>query len=185
MSHCGAWRRQSLRDNRSVRSPFLINIAALRNTPCASREELVTGELEELGTSVAQVTSPVRFTGSIESIEGGRMVVEGDIHARWTGDCRRCLNPAGADIDVPAREIYEPQATEGETYALTSDDLDLEPLVREAIMLELPVAPVCRPDCQGLCAICGGNRNDVACNCVDDVTDPRWTALEALKRVGD
>jgi uncharacterized protein len=70
---------------------------------------------------------------------------------------------------------------EGESYPLAHDNVDLEPVVREAVMLELPIAPVCREDCKGLCPTCGVNRNDTSCNCDNEVKDPRWSALDTLR----
>ena len=62
-----------------------------------------------------------------------------------------------------------------------SDDVvDLEPLIRDALLLELPAVPLCRPDCQGLCPRCGVDHNLTSCDCVDAEPDPRWAALRAL-----
>ncbi len=72
-----------------------------------------------------------------------------------------------------------PEADE-ETYELGSDYLDLAPLARDAILLDLPLAPLCREDCAGLCPTCGADRNEEACDCPTEVIDPRWVALEAL-----
>jgi uncharacterized protein len=60
----------------------------------------------------------------------------------------------------------------------------LRPLVRDALLLELPLAPLCRPDCRGLCARCGADLNAGPCSCVAD-RDPRWGALDALRGAGD
>ena len=59
--------------------------------------------------------------------------------------------------------------------------IDLEPMVRDALLLELPLAPLCNPDCAGLCATCGANHNLTRCECVTSEIDPRWAALRSLE----
>ena len=78
------------------------------------------------------------------------------------------------------RELYTDDGDGEETYPLVDHEVDLEPLVRDAVLLELPLAPLCRADCQGLCPFCGVNRNDEACGC-EAPADPRWSALDVLR----
>ena len=68
-----------------------------------------------------------------------------------------------------------------ETYPLKGEMLDLQPLVRDALLLELPLAPLCSEDCQGLCPTCGADLNDGPCSCDHAPADPRWAALDLLK----
>ncbi len=167
-----------------TRPAFQINIGALRHRSGEREEFECKGPLDDLATSGAQVphTEAVLFIGTVESIEGGnRMVVVGDVRATWHGECRRCLTDATGNIDAHVREIFEDKATEGDTYSLNRDIADLEPMVREAIMLEVPIAPLCKEACKGLCPECGTNRNESSCECIVDLSDPRWAALDALK----
>ena len=69
---------------------------------------------------------------------------------------------------------------EGQTYPIEGEEIDLELPVRDALLLELPVAPLCRDDCAGLCSVCGADRNQVTCSCDMTVPDPRWDALREL-----
>ena len=69
--------------------------------------------------------------------------------APWTGECRRCLGDAHGIARAEVREIFEARPTEGETYPLTGDHIDLEPLVRDAVLLSLPLAPLCSEGCLG------------------------------------
>jgi uncharacterized protein len=78
------------------------------------------------------------------------------------------------------RELYLEDGDGDETYRLVDDQLDLEPLVRDAVLLELPQAPLCRADCRGLCATCGANRNLEPCACRPP-GDPRWAVLDVLR----
>ncbi|HWS47003.1 MAG TPA: DUF177 domain-containing protein, partial [Acidimicrobiia bacterium] len=81
---------------------------------------------------------------------------------------------------VHVDELFEPAPLEGETYALDDDVVDLEPLVRDALVLELPAVPLCRDDCRGLCPSCGIDRNAATCDCAADDIDPRWAPLRSL-----
>jgi uncharacterized protein len=132
-----------------------------------------------VGSSVdAEV--PVEVDVALEAIGGRAVVAEGTVTALWHGECRRCLAPSGGTLRLPVRELYTEDGDGDETYPLTDDTLDLEPLARDAIMLELPTAPLCRPDCQGLCPTCGADRNAGACGC-GSAPDPRWSALDVLR----
>ena len=105
------------------------------------------------------------------------VVARGTVHAPWQAECSRCLGGAGGDVTVHVDELFETKPTAGETYPLAGEAVDLQPLVRDAIVLELPAAPLCRPDCAGLCPLCGGDRNETACDCRIDDSDPRWAVL--------
>jgi uncharacterized protein len=69
-----------------------------------------------------------------------------------------------------------------ETYPLVGEHLDLRPLVRDALLLELPIAPLCRDDCRGLCPTCGADLNEGTCACEDPTSDPRWSVLDRLRQ---
>jgi uncharacterized protein len=80
---------------------------------------------------------------------GSTVVVEGVVVVPWTGVCRRCLEEASGVLELDIRELYTTEPVEGETYPLPEERLDLAPMLREVISVELPVAPVCREDCPG------------------------------------
>jgi uncharacterized protein len=107
-------------------------------------------------------------------------VVRGTVSAEWTAPCSRCLAPVTGTISVHVDELFEPHPLAGETYELEIDVIDLEPLVRDALLLELPAVPLCRDDCAGLCPSCGIDRNVAKCDCVTTELDPRWAALRSL-----
>jgi uncharacterized protein len=87
-------------------------------------------------------------------------------------------------VDVHERFSDRPPANEppedDDMYPIVDDRVDLGPLVRDAIVLELPMAPLCRDDCAGLCPVCGANRNEGDCGCVAP-RDPRWANLDVLR----
>jgi uncharacterized protein len=107
-------------------------------------------------------------------------------------ECGRCLESFEAEIAIEAEEEFRPSLDiitgrpvkdTGDDAALVIDDhhiLDLSELVRQAILLALPLTPLCREDCAGLCPVCGANRNQEPCDCEADVIDARWSSLGAL-----
>jgi uncharacterized protein len=138
-----------------------------------------------LAGASASVRGPVEIEGAVEGIREG-VIVHADVRAEVSADCSRCLTPITDVIDVEVREVFEDRQTldaetEGEIYPLDRDEIDLEPMVRDAILPELPVVPLCRPDCLGLCPVCGENRNETPCDCSVEEADPRWSALGELK----
>jgi DUF177 domain-containing protein len=169
-------------------SPWLVPVAALRRNVGERREEHRVGPLGELrvaGSSVSE-GADVAVDVVLTSVSGG-IEVAGTVRAPWEGDCRRCLQPICSELVTEVREMYRPPGTDGggepdeETYELGSDSLDLAPLARDAVLLELPLAPLCRPDCAGLCPTCGADRNTTDCDCDGEVVDPRWSALDSLR----
>ncbi len=172
------------RDRRRARRPFVVQVAALRKLAGSVRRELRQGSIEGLsaiGVSVPD-DGPVVCDLTLASYPGGIMVT-GTVGAPWDGECRRCGGPVSGRVDAVVRERYAPRPdwTEDEdAYLLAGDELDLEPLARDAVMLDLPLAPLCSPDCLGLCPRCGANWNISACPCPPD-GDPRWSALDALR----
>lgn len=112
---------------------------------------------------------------------GKGVVVEGFVSGAWAAECSRCLTPMVGPFSVEVRELFEDEPVESETYRLDGDQLDLEPLVRDAVLPEVPVAPVCADDCAGLCPLCGVDRNTTECACTIDRADPRWAALDQLQ----
>lgn len=116
----------------------------------------------------------------LEGVAKG-VVVEGFITGRWTADCSRCLEPVSGPFAVEVHELFEPEPVESETYLLEGEEIDLEPLVRDAVVLSLPSAPLCAEDCLGLCPVCGIDRNTGTCDCVQPAGDPRWAGLDQLR----
>jgi uncharacterized protein len=157
-----------------------VGVAALRKRPGSRRRLKVLGPIAELEVSNSRVRdgSDVDVDVVLESMLGG-IVVTGTVEATWEGECRRCLEPATGRLAARVREIFSDDADPELSYAMTADWLDLEPLAHDACILELPLAPLCGPDCLGLCPECGANRNHETCTCKEK-TDPRWAALAGL-----
>ena len=162
--------------------PFLVNVADLVRRPGARRRELVVGELGGLRVGEASVPAgaEVSVDALLEWVSDG-VLASGVTSAPWVGECRRCLGPVGGHLRVEFRELFEESAREGESYPLRTDHIDLAPLAREALVLDLPLAPLCAEDCHGLCPTCGADLNRGVCNCATAVGDPRWAALDVLR----
>jgi uncharacterized protein len=164
-----------------------VPVASLRKQIGSAKHFVREGRIPSLGAIGVSVpdTEPIVCDLELSSYPAGIMVT-GTVTARWNGECRRCGGEVSGVVEAAVRErfVASPDDAEDDSYPLDSDQLDLEPLVRDAVLLELPLAPLCSPDCQGLCPACGENRNVVSCGCQPEV-DPRWAPLEALRGRGD
>jgi uncharacterized protein len=166
-----------------TRRPFLVDVVALRRHP-GHREHLVChGRLDGLvvtGSAISE-RADVAVDVVLEAVEGG-LVVKGTVSAPWVGECRRCLRELSGEAVATVEEVFVAEPEPGETWPLERDQIDLEPLVREVLVLELPLALLCRDDCAGLCPRCGADRNEGTCRCVVGEPDPRWAALDVLRQ---
>jgi uncharacterized protein len=127
----------------------------------------------------------IEVEGVLEAIEGG-ITLLGHLRAPWVGACRRCLDDVTGDLDVELSEVFEARPTPGETYPIDGDDIDLEPVVRDAVLLHLPLAPLCREDCRGpapeaLPVVVEGDTQEGE----EPRGDPRWAALDVLREDPD
>ena len=173
--------------SRSDTKPFIVPAAKLRRVAGTVRRELRQAPIDDLAAMGSAVPegADVSVEVTLSSYPGGVMA-SGTVAAPWTGECRRCGGPVGGEVRAEVRERYVAASeteVDDEAYPLADDELDLEPLARDAVLLELPLAPLCAPDCLGLCPQCGINRNEEACTCEQPV-DPRWSALDALRDEG-
>ncbi len=135
--------------------------------------------------------SPLELSGEISRIEGGyalsgRLVYGGEL------ECSRCLSEYAFREDEPfSLLLYPRRPASGEEIELAPEELDavfyddpviaLSPIAEERVQMALPMKPLCRPDCKGLCAGCGKDLNLGPCGCAHESDDPRWEALRALK----
>ena len=111
---------------------------------------------------------------------GGQIVVSGVLRAVWVLACRRCLEALDNPVDGQIRETYEEKPVEGETFRLDAGVIDLLPMLQEAILLELPLAPLCAADCSG--PACGEYWGGASGDLPElSKRDERWAALDALR----
>ena len=138
----------------------------------------------DLGIEVLSVPegSPVEFDLRLEAVMEG-VLVTGTAQAALVGECSRCLEDIDDDVVADFQELFvydESDAGEDEASRLEGDLLDLEPLLRDAVVLQLPFQPLCRDDCPGLCVECGAKLADDPGHQHDEAIDPRWAALQML-----
>jgi uncharacterized protein len=115
----------------------------------------------------------------LESVVEG-VLVSGTVHTRALGECSRCLDPVEVPVDADVQELFAYPGHEDETTSVIEDGyIYLEPIVHDAVVLALPLAPVCRDDCPGLCVTCGARLADDPGHHHEEI-DPRWAALAQL-----
>ncbi len=127
--------------------------------------------------------APLDLDLRLESATEG-VLVTGTVTTAIAGECGRCLDPVTRDFVVEVVELfaYPNSATaettdEDEVDRIVDDLIDVEPVVRDAVVLGLPVTPLCQPDCAGLCPTCGQRLDDLPAGHTHEQLDPRWAAL--------
>jgi uncharacterized protein len=168
---------------------FVFDMRALGNRPGEFKDEKRTATAPDgLGSGLglvpagADVALDLRFEAVSEGV-----LVTGSAVAPLSGECARCLEPLAAAFEVSLQELYRylPDPGEDEDDSderfLDGDLLNLEPAFRDAVVLALPLSPLCRDDCPGLCAECGAKLADAGPGHEhDDKVDPRWGLLAKL-----
>jgi uncharacterized protein len=110
------------------------------------------------------------------------ILLQADLEVSFDAECSRCLTPTQVPVHVELEELFAyPPDLDMEYSVDDTGILDLAPLLREETILATPMLIVCRPDCAGLCPVCGQNLNEGSCDCDQDEIDPRLEALRALK----
>jgi uncharacterized protein len=127
---------------------------------------------------VTQLAGTLRLTRTSRGV-----YVEGGLTARVSIECVRCLETYHQQLSVHIDELYEYPAEKASDPLLTISEaaiLDLNPLLREVLLLDVPIQPICSLDCKGLCPICGGNMNEQVCHHPEADIDPRLAVLKSL-----
>ena len=158
--------------------PLVIGVAELLRRLGMRREVTVAAVLDDIAISSASVIGGADIEGrfTLEAMSDHAITVQGTITAPWTGECRRCLRTIEGTVSLDVEEVFEAQPVEGETYPLDGDRLDVEPLVRDAVLLALPLAPLCEVACPGP----EPEAHPIGTESSSDI-DPRWSGLGDLK----
>ncbi len=173
-------------DRRPSANPWKLDLRELGRRPGALHELERTApapadwRVELIGVPEgAEVGLNLRLESVMEGV-----LVTGDLDVPLVGSCARCLEPIEDRIALDVQELYayegsttEATSEEDEVRRVEGDFLDLAPLVRDTVVLSLPLAPVCTPDCAGLCVDCGQRLDDLPADHSHEVLDPRWAAL--------
>jgi uncharacterized protein len=160
-----------------MRDPLRIDLVEIRRKLATRRSFQREATMEGLvvGSTFVPEDEPVSVELDLESVSNGVMV-HGMIRAPWEGECRRCLETVHGGVEVEVQELFSDNGDPDEIYPIDGDEIDLRPMVRDAIVLNLPLAPLCRPDCLGpdpdrYPALVEG----------DGPADRRWAGLSELR----
>lgn len=177
-----------------ARNPLVLDVRNLRRTPGSM--VTVTQSVPApggLGVALARVPegSPIDLDLRLESVLEG-VLVTGTADLQVSAECSRCLDPVDWHEEIDLTELFRYPATDAKGAVaadadesddplpeLQDDYLDLGPVLRDAVVLDLPLAPLCREDCPGLCSQCGARLADDPGH-AHETTDPRWAALAVL-----
>jgi uncharacterized protein len=182
--------------SRPVASPLAWNVTGLLvEPPGSTRDYLVAGVVIDLGGDL-RLADPIEGRVRLSRTNRG-LIVQADLETSLDTQCSRCLRPIEVPLEIhieeealPGLDLQTgvPVDTSREPDALRLTDhheLDIEQTVREAIQLAEPIAPLCEPDCPGLCAVCGERLTDGPHDHGEDAIDPRLEVLRSLKLDGD
>lgn len=159
--------------------PLRINAVELLRQPGAVRDIDTDIDAEPLDVDHERLVGDIHVELHLTALNDG-IDVEGTVSADWTTVCRRCLAEVSGTAVGTVDELYQIEPLDPDAYLIEDGRLDLAPLVRETILLELDVERLCRDDCAGLCPVCGLDRNTTECSCDTTAGDGRWAALEGF-----
>jgi len=168
-------------------TPFTVPVHELMHRPGEQRElDLAIDAPEHLGAAVARVPAGARLDVHVrlEGLHEG-ILATGEVATVADGECVRCLDPVRIPVEVDFQELFAYTPDEAFDFAVRDDHVDLEPVVRDAVVLALPFQPVCRPDCRGLDPETGERLADHPDRRPREVIDPRWAALEGFRADSD
>jgi uncharacterized protein len=163
----------------------MIDVHDLLGHPGLARSYDLLGTIDGLATELVAVPDDAMLGGglALESVIEG-VFVTGAITGTWRVRCARCLTEQTRPFSVEIAELVtqtplDPADADDDGYVLVDEQVDVDQIVRDAVGVEMPFAPLCRPDCQGLCPTCGGNRNLGECP-GHEAIDPRFAVLSDL-----
>lgn len=172
--------RSAVRDS----LPLSVDVSELLRRPGATKRIQGLRPLVEIALPLARVPKgaeaelDVRLDALVDGIHAS-----GHVQTVVELECRRCLSSYRHEIDVSVDAVFLPRGEgDDDTYLVEGDEVDLEPAIRDAVGLSLPLNPLCKPGCKGLCTVCGADRNLMECGHEQQNADIRWSALEDLRR---
>ena len=163
-----------------VTGPFVLPVRDIAHRSGEMREHtLEVPAPEKWGEGLVAVPEgePVVLDVRLESVHEG-ILVSGEIDTEYTGICSRCLIDIAEGLKVEFQELFAYPGEEETDFEVQDDHVDLETLVREAVVLSLPFQPVCQPDCPGLDPVTGERLAENTGTPQSEPLDPRWAALQ-------
>ncbi len=165
-----------------IKTPYTVDVFDLMHRPGEMRERALDIVVpEEFGNAMIGVKagSALQVDLRMESLHDG-ILVSADIDGTAAGECGRCLIDIEQSVQVEIQELFAYSSDEAFEYEVHEDTIDLEPVIRDAVVLSLPFQPVCQEDCLGLCPQCGVRLLDNPGHEHENAIDPRWAALGSL-----
>jgi len=170
----------------AAKTPYTLDVYDLLHRPGEMRERTLSVTVpDDLGTEIIAVKAGSVLTAELrlESLHDG-ILVSADVRGTASGECVRCLIDVEQPVEVEIQELFAYSEDEAFDYAVQVDTIDLEPVIRDAVVLSLPFQPVCQDDCLGLCPECGVRLLDNPGHEHEAPVDPRWAALAGLEGLG-
>ena len=165
-----------------------IDIAKIKIKPALSMQFSVQDEVDVSlhGYSEFVLRSPLIAMGKVTNLGDGDFGVTGNYSVEAELVCGRCTNPYVTTFAAAfeTRFSTHPQSTpedEESVWLVDGDCIELTPVILSEISFNLPMQPLCREDCRGLCPVCGVDLNEHSCSCAEDIIDPRWEKLKNFK----
>jgi len=187
----------------ATNNDLLFNVAQLLKEPVGATRKLELNTPQLLlsdggdGPEVSDGLEARDLSGNAKITRLSRdLLVQGQVAGEVTLQCSRCLDPFVTAVEAPLEELFrqtidvtsgnplppDPAAADDEAFAIDANHIvDLTEPVRQALLVALPLQPLCREDCAGLCPQCGANLNEGDCGHRPDTTDDRWAALRELQ----
>ena len=165
-----------------IKTPYTVDVYDLMHRPGEMRERMLDLAVpEEFGNAMIGVKtgSSLRVDLRMESLHDG-ILVSAEVDGTAVGECGRCLIDIEELVQVEIQELFAYSSDEAFEYEVHEDTIDLEPVIRDAVVLSLPFQPVCQEDCLGLCPQCGVRLLDSPGHEHENPVDPRWAALGGL-----
>ena len=162
---------------------FLIPVHDLMHKPGQMREKAFEVALdEELGNYAVAIAAGEKLEIDIrlESVHEG-ILATGDVFATAKGECSRCLDEIETAVEVDFQELFAYSGTSEDDFVVEDEQIDIDQVIRDAVVLSLPFQPVCDKDCAGLCPTCGAKYKDDPQHAHEAAIDPRWNELKSLK----
>ena len=162
-----------------MNGPFAFPVRDILHRSGEMREfEIDTRAPEKWGEGLVSIAEgePIEAEVRLEAVHEG-ILVTADVATRYTGVCGRCLTDVAEPVEVEIQELFGYSGDEAADFEVQDDHVDLEILVRDAIVLSLPFQPVCEPDCAGLDPETGVKLAHGTDAHPEEALDPRWAAL--------
>lgn len=163
-------------------TPLTIRVQDLMHQPGEMREhslDIVAAEQYGEGVAVVSIGTPMAIDTRLEGLHEG-ILVTAEVTTRAHAECVRCLDEFDLDVQVDFQELFAYSAGEADSYTVVDDSVVLESIIRDAVVLDLPFQPVCKPECYGLDPETGDKRTGPAPELGHQDVDPRWRELGKL-----